>query len=58
MSDVIQNENTNEASKEDLCKDALEHYDRVSTAYGEWLSVIPQAIKAYFGFTEEEHDSQ
>jgi hypothetical protein len=33
---------------EDLRKDALKHYDKVSTPAHEWLSTIPNAINFYF----------
>ena len=35
-------------SKEDLCRTALEHYEKVSGAAHEWYSSIPRAIKQYY----------
>lgn len=37
-----------QASIADLQRNALDHYDKVSTAAREWHSVIPKAIAAYF----------
>ena len=33
---------------DDLCKSALDHYERASSAIHEWYSVIPLAIKTYY----------
>lgn len=37
-----------EASAEELCKAALEHYDYVSTKALEWSNQIPQAIRFWY----------
>lgn len=42
------NEHTGQTPLEDLRRNALEHYDKVSLAAHEWLSTIPQAINEYF----------
>lgn len=33
---------------EDLRRNALDHYEKVTTVAHEWYSVIPKAINAYF----------
>lgn len=33
---------------EDLRRNALEHYEKVTTVAHEWYSVVPKAINAYF----------
>ena len=43
-----------QATKADLKRTALDHYEKVSSAAHEWHSVIPRAITAFYD-NDDEH---
>lgn len=57
MDSNTMNDLPSQTSLEDLRRDALAHYDELSTKSHHWSSVIPLAINYYFDSRIEERDS-
>ena len=56
MGDIIKEEPSKEATHEELCNQALKHYEEISDAACHWNSVVPEAIKYYRDNYREDRD--
>lgn len=50
---MVKENNPSEKTHEELCDDALKHYEELSKEVGSWLSTVPIAIKFYKKYGKE-----